>query len=154
MRIERLQLSDRNAAEELWSLQHSAYRIEAQLIGVTDLPPLHDTIDMLRGSSDVVFGARDESNELVGAVAVEEGEHENTISKLMVHPNAFRRGVGSRLLKHALAAYPEEKTWLLTAEIRNKPAIALYEKAGFRAIDTLKPREDITLLLMRLEESS
>ncbi|THF72979.1 GNAT family N-acetyltransferase [Cohnella fermenti] len=152
MRIELLRTEDRFAAEELWSLQHAAYRVEAALIGVADLPPLRDTIETIGVSRGIVWGARDEDGELAGAIEIEEGARELTIAKLMVHPAFFRRGIGSALLNHALAAYPVGKAWLVTAEVRNKPAIALYEKAGFRADYTFQPREDITMQLMRREE--
>ncbi|RUS42078.1 N-acetyltransferase [Cohnella sp. AR92] len=154
MRIELLRLSDRDIAEEVWGLQHAAYRVEAQIIGVSDLPPLHDTVERIQASEDTVWGAWDEADSLVGAIAIEESEKDNTIGKLMVHPDSFRQGVGSKLLNHALGAYPSHIGWLVTAEVRNKPAIALYEKAGFRAGETLKPRSDITMILMRLEAGS
>ncbi len=38
MEITPLDIRQREAAEEVWALQHPAYRVEADLIGVADLP--------------------------------------------------------------------------------------------------------------------
>ena len=136
-------------AEEVWALQHPAYRAEAVLIGVSDLPPLRDTIQSLQVCGETFLGYRDENGDLVGAVSYERETAESyTICRLMVHPDFHRQGIGSSLLQHLLSEKQHNKgiTWTVTAEIRNLPAIALYERYGFVRIDSFKPIQGIELI--------
>ncbi|CAI6080275.1 GNAT family N-acetyltransferase [Cohnella sp. JJ-181] len=147
--IERLDLTSKDNAGELWRLQHAAYRIEAELIGVPDLPPLHDTIESLQASEETFWGYMDDG-ELAGAIAAERAKDgSGVISRMMVHPDYFRRGIAGALIAHMMQAWPEVSVWEVTAEARNLPAIALYERHGFAAEETFHPREDITMITMR-----
>lgn len=58
------------------------------------------------------------------------------IHAIATHPDHRRAGVGAALLGHALAAARAAGCGTATLEVRrgNAPAIALYERAGFRTI--------------------
>ncbi|MBO9598346.1 MAG: GNAT family N-acetyltransferase, partial [Cohnella sp.] len=87
--------------------------------------------------------------DLLGAIAYEqEEEGRYVVCRLMVNPVYFRQGVGSKLLAHLLHAFPGAY-WSVTAEARNQPALALYEKAGFSRKESFRPAPGITLV--RLE---
>ncbi len=147
--LEIIRMKDADAAEEVWALQHAAYRVEAALIGVADLPPLHDTVESLRQSRETFCGIRGPAGDLMGVIAYEqEQEGRFVICRVMVHPDYFRQGVGFRLLSHLLDTYPSTH-WSVTAEARNLPALALYEKAGFTRQGAFQPAPGITLV--RLE---
>lgn len=151
MVIEQLDLSDREKAELLWSLQHAAYRIEAALIGVSDLPPLRETVDDLQACTETFWGCWTEEGELAAAVSAEPGEEPNTatVCRVMVHPDYFRRGLAVALLSAAMAEYAPESAWEVTAEVRNEPAVSLYEKLGFLPMETFIPAPGIMMLRMR-----
>lgn len=143
---------NREEAEEVWALQHAAYRAEAALIGVAQLPPLQDTVDALIACRERFYGLRTTAGELAGAISCEtdrQGRH--TICRLMVHPDYHRQGIGSKLLAYLLEREPAP-SWTVTAEARNAPALALYEKSGFVRKGSLQPAPDITLV--RLERSA
>ncbi|MGG1314861.1 GNAT family N-acetyltransferase [Cohnella laeviribosi] len=149
MVIERLHLQDYDTAEELWSLQQAAYRMELAAIGeAVELPPLKDTVASLQRSAETFWGCRSEDGELIGAVAAEEEGGVVTVCRMMVHPEFFRQGIGSRLLDCVLNAYPEARRFEVTAEKRNAPAIALYGKLGFSPVGTVEPLPGITLVRM------
>ncbi|WP_186438531.1 GNAT family N-acetyltransferase [Cohnella terricola] len=152
MNIVRLDIRDRGTAEEIWALQHPAYRLEAALIGVSDLPPLRDTAESLQACGENFLGCLNDEDEIVGAVSYErEREEFCTICRLMVHPDYLRRGIGSMLLERLLSEEPQSLVWEVTAEIRNYPALALYERFGFERQDTLKPIPEIEMVrLVRL----
>lgn len=145
-----------DVAEEVWALQHAAYRIEAALIGVVDLPPLQDTILSLQASDETFFGAYTDENELIGAISFEADDQTGicTICRLMVHPDYHRRGVGSLLVEHLLSTHSRPTAWGVTAEIRNMPAIALYERYGFVRERIFTPQPGIELLWLVRKSSN
>ena len=63
-------------------------------------------------------------------------EPEVHILSIATHPDRRRGGVGAALLAHALDAGRARGALAATLEVRrtNRPAIALYERAGFRTV--------------------
>lgn len=150
--FEIIQMKDADAAEEVWALQHAAYRVEAAIIGVWETPPLRDTVESLRESRETFCGFRSQDGELAGVISYgQEQDGQYVVYRLMVHPDYFRQGIGSRLLAHLLDVIPA-RHWAVTAEARNSPALALYEKAGFTKQSSFHPAPGITLY--RLERES
>ena len=62
-----------------------------------------------------------------------------TIMKMAVHPDHRRKGVATALLNRVLEILKEKKIIdvCLNVEIIRKPAIALYEKYGFKITQTI-----------------
>jgi ribosomal-protein-alanine N-acetyltransferase len=58
------------------------------------------------------------------------------ILSIATHPDRRRSGIGAALLAHALDAGRAIGATLATLEVRrsNKPAIAMYERAGFKTV--------------------
>lgn len=58
------------------------------------------------------------------------------VLSIATHPDHRRRGLGGQLLAHALDAARAIGATLATLEVRkgNAPAIALYERCGFRTV--------------------
>ena len=111
-------------------VQHAAYAIEAQLIGYPQLPPAHETLASLQGCGEELWLC-EEDGELVGAVGLEHSDAELVIARLFVAPHALRRGVGAALVRHALARAHGRRVRVGTGAA-NLPALALYERLGFR----------------------
>jgi ribosomal protein S18 acetylase RimI-like enzyme len=119
------------------AVQHAAYAIEAELIGYPDLPPLHETLAGLQATAEEIWLCWD-GDALVGVVGLEHGEDEMVVARLFVAPAHFRRGVGSALVAHALAQAAGRRVRVGTGA-RNAPALALYERFGFRRLDEGSP---------------
>lgn len=147
MTIQELNLADRSVAEELWALQHASYRHEAALIGAADLPPLQDTVHSLQNCGEKFYGFFSGDEELAGAISTETGSSgERVICRVMVRPDFFRQGIGTRLLQHVISETPAGTLLVVTAEVRNTPAVRLYEQNGFVRAGTFKPAPHITMI--------
>lgn len=130
--IDRLDMEDDFLIEALFRLQTTAYRLEAKLIGFEEIPPLADTLESLKRSSDIFYGYRTEQGELVGAIAVEEEfPGELTLTRMMVDPKFFRQGIATRLIEHIFARYPDFKAYIVSTGSMNEPAMRLYRGFGF-----------------------
>ena len=73
------------------------------------------------------------------------------LNRLYVLPEEQGSGVGSRLLKAALARFPEAERITLEVEPRNTAAIAFYERHGFRSErqqSTCGGRTDLSSIVM------
>jgi ribosomal protein S18 acetylase RimI-like enzyme len=147
MTIRKLDLSHRFIAEDLWAMQHAAYRLEAERIGVSDLPPLRDTIQSLQNCGETFYGFHTEDGDLAGALSIEEEKGgQVVICRVMVDSDHQRQGIASLLLQHVLNLLPSGAVVSVTAEVRNVPAVRLYERNGFQATGTMRPAPDIIML--------
>ncbi len=130
--IQVLNVHDDVTVEMLWYLQHTSYKVEATLIGFTEIPPLTDTFESIRQSGETFLGCVEEG-EILAALSYDREQDTVTIHRLMVHVNRFRQGLASSLLT-ALIQREGAGDYRVLAGSRNLPALRLYEKQGFRAI--------------------
>lgn len=152
-RIERTDMQDEQGVEELLRLQTTAYRLEAKLIGFDEIPPLADTVETLKRSNDTFYSYKTESGRLVGAIAVEEERPgELTLTRMMVHPEFFRRGIASRLIEHIFAIYSNFPVYIVSTGLRNEPAIRLYKRFGFVSFKREYVAPGVELTTMKREK--
>ncbi|OKP86270.1 histone acetyltransferase [Paenibacillus helianthi] len=131
-KIMKLDLQDGGTLSELWSLQHKAYRLEAEIIGFHEIPPLLETRDMLSRSEELFYGSFDDHGDLMGAVAVlEESPGKLTVTRMMVNPDFFRQGVAGKLLEYIFDLYQDMEQFIVSTGKLNVPAVTLYTKHGF-----------------------
>jgi ribosomal-protein-alanine N-acetyltransferase len=100
-----------------------------------DAWPLLDLIAVLSWP-DVIRLKAVESGEMVGFIAGDPRQTERTgwIATLGVDPRFQRRGIGSALLA-ACESQMHLPLMKLTVRLSNQPAIAMYEKLGYRSTD-------------------
>lgn len=129
--IVELDQADSHQSAAIRKLLFDSYSVEAALIGVEDFPPLRRTLDDIE-SSPATFCGCAQGGTLVAVAEIEEDrDHRVNIASFAVHPGSFRKGVGSKLLRHVLARLEKVVVTVSTASC-NAPAIALYSKNGFR----------------------
>ncbi|GIJ81359.1 Acetyltransferase (GNAT) domain-containing protein [Micromonospora phaseoli] len=116
-------------ARVLLEVQRAAYAVEASIIGDDRIPPLHETLDELRGAPLRWLGAFHDRR-LIGATAWSEERSEVDIDRLVVDPAAHRRGAGRALVCEVLASAGQRRTIVSTGSA-NLPARTLYEGLGF-----------------------
>lgn len=143
--IEKLDHRDLTTAEQIWYLQHAAYRAEAALIGFSALPPLMETVADIRRLEETFYGIRDEHGGLAAAISLETEGDTVTICRLMVHPDRFRQGLGRRLLSHVEQVCDTAARLRVTAAANNEPAVRLYASMGFVPVATRSPVPGLSL---------
>ncbi|WP_338845746.1 GNAT family N-acetyltransferase [Massilia sp. W12] len=126
-------LDPKQDAAALHHLWQSAYRQEADLLGVTDFPPLKVSREELQTSPAQWFGVWQGGAQLLAACAVEAQNDHHLISAMLVAPQAQRQGHGRRLLTHVCERHHAKRLRVGTAQA-NRPALALYAQAGFVAV--------------------
>lgn len=127
--IKQIVHSDITNAIVLQSLFQASYRIEAELLGVTDFPPLKRTISDFQNSTTQFFGLW-KDNVLAAAVEIDKLKNTLDICSLVVHPTYFRQGIGQKLLLF-LENFDDSQILVVETGWANAPAIALYKKFGF-----------------------
>lgn len=128
--IKKIVHSEISNAEKLHALFQVSYRIEAELLGVTDFPPLHRSISEFQNSTTQFFGLWKE-DVLAAAVEIDQLKNSLDICSLVVHPKYFRQGIARKLLLF-VEDYDDFETLIVETGWANAPAIALYKKFGFQ----------------------
>jgi ribosomal protein S18 acetylase RimI-like enzyme len=137
--LSRVDVSDAGVAAELLELQRRAYLVEAELIGSDEIPPLRETVAELQACGETFLVARDSSGVLSGAISWRVDGSVIDLHRLVVDPAWFRQGVGSALVRAALASAPDVERAVVQTGAANAPAIALYRREGFEAAGELEP---------------
>lgn len=146
--ITKLSLQDDDMVDQIWRLQHIAYRLEAEKIGFYDIPPLLDTHETLKNCGEVFYGCLGDDGELLGAVATKaEAPGSLTLMRMMVHPDHFRKGIAGNLIRYVLDAHAGTPLFIVSTGAKNEPAVALYRKFGFEPFDTFEVAPGVELTI-------
>ncbi|MEU9146978.1 GNAT family N-acetyltransferase [Streptomyces sp. NPDC048349] len=129
--IRPLDLSDDDTAAGVHRVGLAAYAVEAELIGFGGIPALGESLEQMRGRALHWVGAVSGGGEIAGFLAWEEQAGGVGIDRLCVDPARFRRGIASRLLRHALTELFPGRPVTVTTGAANSPAVALYTRTGF-----------------------
>tara|TARA_R110002167_G_scaffold215265_1_gene420191 strand:+ start:843 stop:1298 length:456 start_codon:yes stop_codon:yes gene_type:complete len=147
--ITKLNNSNENIAEQIFTVFQNSYKIEAQLIGTDNFPPLLRSTKDIQNSTTQFYGFRE--NECLAAVieiAIEDQLLE--INSLTVDPSCFRKGIANKLISYVLNNIVFSKAMVETAVV-NIPAINLYKKHGFVEFKRWTPAHGIKKLAMSIE---
>ncbi|RLQ97505.1 GNAT family N-acetyltransferase [Falsibacillus albus] len=130
--IKRLDIKNQKTAEQIRELQQAAYQVEARLIDFSDLPPLVETVNDIMALDEIFFGFIVDGKWIAGALSFELEEDESaTICRMMVHPDAHRKGIAGKLLEEFFKETSFCTKWQVTTGAANEPAKRLYAKHGF-----------------------
>ena len=139
--IKTLEHSSKKVATEIHAVFRLSYKIEAQLVGVEDFPPLFRTVEHIQSAISRFIGLWIDS-ELAAVTEYTHNETHLSIDSLAVHPSFFRRGLASQLVQFLLDSVDWRSADVETA-VANNPAITLYEKFGFSEVRRWKTTEGI-----------
>lgn len=127
--IRKINHLENDEAEKIWHVFQRSYRIEADLIGATNFPPLNRTAGDIQSSKTEFFGFQKE-NAVAGVIEIDHHTHVLDICSLVVDPDHFRLGIGSQLMDYVLGLFDPVHSIVETALV-NRPAISLYEAKGY-----------------------
>ncbi len=115
-------------------------------------------ISQLPDENHFFITAVDSGGSVLGYVGAMLAADEGYISNVAVDPALRRQGIGGALIEKLVSMAAERGLAFLTLEARasNAPALALYEKYGFRPVGRRKnyyekPREDAILMTLFLK---
>jgi len=136
-------------APAILALQRLAYQSEANLYNDWSLPPLVQTLELLRDefSHSIVLKAVTEKH-IIGSVRARAVDGIGQIGRLIVHPDHQGQGLGSELLKRAEGALAEVSIFELFTGTKSEANIRLYQRHGYRISRTqeLSPTVLITFM--------
>ena len=131
--------------DEIDCVFKSAYRIEAELLGVDSLPPLERSKDDLSVCGNAFIGYLS-NGELCGVLEIEslnDGTAQ-VIASLAVAPKRFREGIGKSLVQYVLG---NGKTRIsVTTGAKNEPAIRLYSDLGLELTRRFRTPDGIAMV--------
>lgn len=145
-----IDLSDEPTARAVREVGLRAYAVEADLIGFDGIPALTETLAELRAQPLRWLGTAGPDGMPVAFLAwrrTDAGEVD--VDRLCVDPGWFRLGLATELLTHLLASEPHGDV-LVSTGAANAPALALYQRVGFRQTGTSSPRPGLAMAHLRL----
>lgn len=147
--ITKLEHSIEIIANKIHAVFQRSYKIEAQLINVTDFPPLSRSSINIANSKNDFYGFSDNSS-LAAIIEIQIEEKQLDIHSLTVDPKYFRKGIADKLINYVLKM-PDITVAIVETAVVNKPAINLYEKHGFLEYKRWTPSHGIEKLAMSVE---
>ena len=142
-----------DVAAEIHSLFQAAYLVEAKTININplDFPPLKRTINDILNSSTSFYGIR-KKKVLIALIEVDTSNDSIHIDSLVIHPNHFRKGLGSQLVGFITQSTNQKHITVETA-VKNKAATQHYQKLGFIKTKQWVVKEGLEMVHFSSEKS-
>lgn len=147
--ITKLDNSNEEVAKQIFTIFQRSYKIEAQLIGTPDFPPLLRSAKDIENSKTQFYGFS-ENECLAAIIEIVIADKRLDIYSLTVDPNYFRKGIANKLISYVLEVIDFSEAIVETAVV-NIPAINLYKKHGFVEFKRWTPSHGIEKLAMSVE---
>lgn len=129
--IEKLDLKDIETARRVLELQISSYKIEAEIIGFKEIPPLKDTIDSLSLCDEIFYGYHI-NDILAGIISFKIIDNVLDIHRVAIHPAFFRMGIAGKLINFIEGLESNINKVVVCTGKENLPAVNLYLKNGYK----------------------
>ena len=134
-----------SVAARIHALAQAAYALEAERIGCAQFPPLRESLEDLRRSSDS-FLVFEESGSIVGALSFDRSTDPISITRLVVSPAHLRQGIATGLLCALEQRLSRGARLSVSTAQANIPAVFLYHQLGYVTAGISDTPEGIPLL--------
>ena len=131
--IKKLNIKDTEVAKCVLELQLVSYKIEADIIGFQEIPPLKDTIDSLKRCGEIFYGYY-MNDVLAGIISYKIIETVLDIHRVAVHPLFFRKGIASKLIDFIEELGINIIKVIVCTGKDNLPAVTFYLSKGYKSI--------------------
>ncbi|WP_404340996.1 GNAT family N-acetyltransferase [Pseudoalteromonas mariniglutinosa] len=148
--IKKLNNANEAVAKQIYTTFQRSYKIEAELIGTLNFPPLSHTVNDIHNSQTLFYGFYDDT-QLAGVIELVIINERLEINSLTVDPDHFRKGIAGKLIRYALSERvigTAVTTAIVETAVVNEPAIKLYKKHGFVEFKRWTPDHGIEKLAM------
>ncbi|KGK88188.1 GNAT family N-acetyltransferase [Clostridium sp. HMP27] len=142
--FKKLDLTNMKIAESVLQLQIASYKIEAELIGFYEIPPLKDTIDSLTGCDEIFYGYFI-TDILAGLISYKINENILDIHRVAVHPCFFKRGIAGKMISFIEKIEDTINKAVVCTGKENLPAVNLYLKNGYHKVKDIEISKGIYL---------
>ncbi|NMM42111.1 GNAT family N-acetyltransferase [Pseudoalteromonas arctica] len=146
----KLDNTNKALAKHIYTTFQRSYKIESELIGTLNFPPLLRTVTDIQSSQTLFYGFYDDT-QLAGVIELAITNEQLEINSLTVDPDHFRKGIADKLIHYALSECvicAAITTALVETAVVNEPAIKLYKKHGFVEFKRWTPEHGIEKLAM------
>lgn len=140
--IKKINIKDIKTAKHVLDVQIASYKIEAEIIGFFEIPPLKDTIDSLKECGEIFYGYHID-DVLVGIISFKIIENVLNIHRVAVHPRFFRMGIAGKLVGYVEVLESNIYKVVVCTGKENLPAVNLYLKNGYQKIKDIEICKDI-----------
>lgn len=146
--IKKMDITKPSLAKEVLKIQIPSYKVEAELIGFDEIPPLKDTVETLQRCEEIFYGFY-KNEQLSGAISIKIENGVMDIHRLFVHPKQFKKGIAKKLLDFVQTNETGFETIIVTTGSSNVPAINFYQKNGFLKTKEIKVAEQLSITLFQ-----
>ncbi len=143
--IEKIDITNEQAAEQVLELQRKSYKIEAEIINFYHIPPLIETLEELIKCSESFYGYYSDNN-LCGIISYKKVKQVIDIHRVAIDPKLFKKGIAQKLISYIEALDESMEKAIVSTGEKNIPAIKLYEKLGYKAIRKIKAAENLYIV--------
>lgn len=143
--IKQLNTNDSTIMTKVWNIQMKSYEVEANLIGVHSFPPLQETVEDYKKDLDHFYGFFEEE-ELVAVISIQMDSSALLITRLMVDPEHFRKGIATSLINHVSTLFKYHTQLKVSTAKLNRPAVQAYVRNGFVLMEEHVTPESIEIV--------
>lgn len=142
--IKKLDLTNIKTATSVLDLQMTSYKIEAELIGFYEIPPLKDTLASLNKCDEIFYGYFI-NDALAGIISYKIIENTLDIHRVAVHPCFFKMGIAGKLVNFIEKIEYNINKFMVCTGKENVPAVNLYLKSGYQKMQDIEISKGIYL---------
>ncbi len=146
--IKQLDNSNEEVAKQIFTIFQNSYKIEAQLIGTLEFPPLFRSVSDIQNAKTHFYGFS-EGVCLAAVIEIVIAGKSLSIDSLTVDPSYFRKGIANKLISYVLEIMDFAEAIVETAVV-NIPAINLYKKHGFVEFKRWTPAHGIEKIALAI----
>ena len=136
-------------AEKILEIQKAAFLGQARIYNNYQLPPLTQNLESIKNEfNEKTFLKIQIGNQIIASVRFKDADGYVTIDRLVVKPEYQNQGFGTTMLREIEARVPDAITFQLFTGNKSTRNIQLYEKNGFKVIESQTADQAIELLYM------